>query len=133
MKYGIVSIKPFPFAIPVLPHGTMLDGKLITTIKIYPHQEKPQSYPFQIDWKYRLTHGQNHFLTYICETKFIIEDDGVPMETAHLDRFIGDIYLNVEIGWEDGTRNTQLHGSTLPVLMGANLDGVRKQVLDYLI
>lgn len=132
MKYSIVAVKSQPFEIPTIPKPTFLDGKLLTTIFRYPNPENPKAYPLMIDWKYRVFNQQQHLFTYIAETKFFIEDDGVPVKNNELDMFIKNLYINVEIGWEEKTRATPLQSSTLPAMEGENLNHLRKQILDAL-
>jgi hypothetical protein len=132
MKYAMISVKAHPFTIPVLPRPSFLDGSLFTTIFIYPHPDNPKQYPLQIDWKYRLSHNNKHLTTFIAESRFIIEDDGIPFDFAQLDRFIKDIYLNAEIKYQEATTNTPLHGQTMPAMVGQNLEDVRKMILGTL-
>lgn len=131
MKYGMLPVKIIPFEVPVLPKNTQLSGNIVTTIFKYP-SDNIKKHPLMIAWKYRLNRNGEHLFTYIAESRFMIEDDGIPFVYTQLDRFIGDLYINVEIGWENQTKNTPLQGTTMPNLIGENLDVVRKQIIDML-
>lgn len=132
MKYGIVSITTKNFTIPDIQKGIFLDGKLSRTVMLYKTSEGAKSYPFAIDWKYELYHNSKHVLTYDANTRFIIEDDGVPFDNHELDRFIGDLYINVELGWENQTSSGLLFGNTMPALSQEHLKNIREQIFDFL-
>lgn len=116
MKYRIISIKPKPFIAPKSLPPSFGFGKLSVKNSIFPHTESKDKYLVQLDWTYKCEVNNIHLLTYEAESKFEIEYDEVPLDKSHVERVIGDIYINVELGWEGQTANNSLAGSTLPMI-----------------
>jgi hypothetical protein len=128
MIYSMLPIKIIHFE---LPQPTeFLSGTVLSTLATYPVSPTKQ-HPFGIDWRYRIKKDSQDVASYVAESKFILQEDGIPVEIERLDRLISDLYLNFEIGWENRTRNTHLGGTTLPSIE-SNVKLIRQQILDEL-
>lgn len=130
MKYGIGKIETLPFEIPILKIGTALNGNVLVVVAYYGVAGN-KVHSFMIQWKYRVHLNDKHLFTFIGESKFLIQDDSVPVVISQMDRFINDLYLNYEIHWEEKTKETPLKGTTLPDI-SMDIPTIRQQILDYL-
>lgn len=132
MKYQIVEVNQFPFEVPLLETGTPLSAKVVSTIHVYPTGDNPNIYPLRLDLKNRINlFTGEHLFSYICEIKFLIEDDGIPMKEEEFNQFVRNLHFNFEIGWEKHTVGTPLHGTTVPTV-DSNIEQFKKQILDSL-
>lgn len=132
MIYYIGKIKVIHFDAPILKKKELLSGKMIPTVNIYPTYENVK-YPFRIAWRFRVTDLKgNQLSSYLAESSFVIEDDGQPHDVTKLDRLIGDMYLNVEINWEERTRGTSLGGNTLGVFSTEQTVKMRELIIEMM-
>jgi hypothetical protein len=132
MKYQMLPIHVHKLNVPNLEGFELLDGILNTAMFVYPKGKDKSLNALRIDWKYRVSLKGEYLFTFLAESKFIIQDDGIPFDDKQFDRFIGNLYLNAEIGWEDNTRNTKLYGRTLPTLKPVDLAFIRQEIIDLI-
>ena len=128
MKYKILPIHIHTLQMPILPINTFADGKLNNTIHVYPIV-KDKIHPFRIDWKYRVFIENKHLFSYIGEVQYLIQDDGIDFDFKEMDMFIRNLYINFELGWQERTKKTPLEGTSLPAMVGENLNLLRQQII----
>lgn len=115
MKYGAFPYKVIHFdPIQNLIGKGWANGNTKVFYEIYPKSDKDEL-PVLFRWTYRVSNDKGGDLfSCIGEGKYLLKFEKGENPDKDLDLLIGTSLINLEIRWEDETRNTPLYGQTIP-------------------
>lgn len=105
-----------------------LDGQLTPHYQVYPKTDDNEL-PVLFRWTYRIHNDTKALFSYIGESKYLLSFDKGEQPVKEIISIIRDSHLQLEVHWEDKTRNTQLQGYTIPFLT----DQQSNQIADDII
>jgi hypothetical protein len=105
-----------------------LDGILTQHYEVFP-KTIDKDLPVSFRWTYRIHNDEKAIFSYICESKYLLLFDKGEFPNEAIKSIIKDSLLQMEVYWEDQTRNTQLQGYTIPLPSDEKLNELAENII----
>ena len=129
MKYGAFPYRVIHFdPIDNLLGVQWVDNQPLLHYEIYSKSEK-EELPILFRWTYRMSKNSKDIFSCVGEGRYVITFEKGENPEKELDLLIGTSHINLEMRWEDETRQTPLFGTTLKPAGAEEKNKVIQQII----